>query len=115
MESGQTGRGVPAMVSVLSGTAPAGLEVDVRLPETTGYRLKRKLLGPALTNDQLAQERLNKKLALGVLSSDCISSTAYGSEEILLVLLPLFGIASYALLLPMTLVVLAVLFVVTMS
>ena len=89
--------------------------MGVTLPETTGYRLKRKLLGPALTNDQLAHERLTKKLALGVLSSDCISSSAYGTEEILLVLLPLFGIASYALLLPMTLVVLAVLFVVTMS
>ena len=103
------------MVSVLDGTAPAPLAVGVTLPETAGYRLKRKLLGPALTNDQLAHERLTKKLALGVLSSDCISSSAYGSEEILLILLPLFGIASYALLLPMTLVVLAVLFVVTMS
>jgi amino acid transporter len=103
------------MVSVMSGTAPTGLSVGDTLPETTGYRLKRRLLGPALTNDQLAHERLTKKLALGVLSSDCISSSAYGTEEILLVLLPLFGLASYVLLLPMTLVVLAVLFVVTLS
>ncbi|MDX6229432.1 MAG: hypothetical protein QOI76_2822, partial [Frankiales bacterium] len=103
------------MVSVMSRTAPTGLSVGETLPETTGYRLKRKLLGPALTNDQLAHERLTKKLALGVLSSDCISSSAYGTEEILLVLLPLFGLASYVLLLPMTLVVLAVLFVVTLS
>ncbi|MDX6207900.1 MAG: hypothetical protein QOE24_291 [Frankiales bacterium] len=103
------------MVSVMSRTAPTGLSVGDTLPETTGYRLKRKLLGPALTNDQLAHERLTKKLALGVLSSDCISSSAYGTEEILLVLIPLFGIASYALVLPMTLVVLAVLFVVTLS
>ena len=34
------------MVSVLSGTAPAGLSVGDALPETLGYRLKRKLLGP---------------------------------------------------------------------
>jgi amino acid transporter len=108
-------KGVATMVSVMSGTAPVGLSVGELLPETTGYRLKRKLLGPALTTDQLGHERLTKKLALGVLSSDCISSSAYGTEEILLVLLPLFGIASYALVLPMTLVVLAVLFVVTMS
>ncbi|MDX6207501.1 MAG: hypothetical protein QOF39_3558, partial [Frankiales bacterium] len=80
------------MVSVMSGTAPTGLSVGDTLPETTGYRLKRRLLGPALTNDQLAHERLTKKLALGVLSSDCISSSAYGTEEILLVLLPLFGL-----------------------
>src|SRR5690242_2200669 len=99
----------PPMVSVLSGTAPTSLDVEVRLPETTGYRFKRKVLGPPLTNDQLAHERLSKKLALGVLSSDCISSSAYGTEEILLILLPLFGIASYVLILPMTLVVLAVL------
>ena len=50
-----------------------------------------------------------------MLSSDCISSSAYGTEEILLVLLPMFGLASYALLLPMTAVVLAVLLVVTLS
>ena len=103
------------MVSVLSGTAPSGLSVDVSLPETSGYRLKRKLLGPALTNDQLEHERLSKRLALGVLSSDCISSSAYGTEEILIVLLPTFGLAAYALLLPMTLVVLAVLVLVTLS
>jgi amino acid transporter len=104
------------MASVMSRTAPpSGLFVGESLPETLGYRLKRRFLGPALTNDQLAHERLTKKLALGVLSSDCISSSAYGTEEILLILLPLFGIASYALLLPMTLVVLAVLIVVTLS
>ena len=103
------------MVSVLSGTAPTGLSVGDSLPETTGYRIKRKLLGPALTNDQLGHQRLTKKLALGVLSSDCISSSAYGTEEILVVLLPMFGIASYALVLPMTLVVLAVLIIVTLS
>src|ERR1035437_4125015 len=43
-----------------------------------------------------------------------ISSSAYGSEEILLILLPMFGIAAYALLLPMTLVVLVVLVLVTL-
>ena len=85
------------------------------LPESVGYRVKRKLLGPPLTTDQLQHEKLSKKLALGVLSSDCISSSAYGSEEILLILLPTFGLAAYGLLLPMTGVVLAVLVLVTLS
>jgi amino acid transporter len=101
--------------STTSTTIPAALPVLVDLPEGVGYRLKRKLLGPPLTTDQLKHEKLSKRLALGVLSSDCISSSAYGSEEILLVLLPTFGLAAYGLLLPMTGVVLAVLVLVTLS
>jgi amino acid transporter len=102
-------------VSTPTTAIPGALPVTVDLPEGAGYRLKRKLLGPPLTTDQLKHEKLSKKLALGVLSSDCISSSAYGSEEILLVLLPTFGLAAYGLLLPMTGVVLAVLVLVTLS
>jgi amino acid transporter len=94
---------------------PGALPVAVDLPESVGYRVKRTLLGPPLTTDQLKHEKLSKRLALGVLSSDCISSSAYGSEEILLVLLPTFGLAAYGLLLPMTGIVLAVLVLVTLS
>jgi len=95
-------------------SAPAALAAIGYLPERLGYRLKRRALGPPLTTDQLQHEKLSKKLALGVLSSDCISSSAYGSEEILLILLPTFGLAAYTLLLPMTLVVLVVLVLVTL-
>src|SRR5665811_2096708 len=95
-------------------TGPAALTGSTDLPERLGYRVKRRVLGPPLTTDQLQHEKLSKKLALGVLSSDCISSSAYGSEEILLILLPTFGLAAYTLLLPMTLVVLVVLVLVTL-
>jgi amino acid transporter len=95
-------------------SAPPALAGSANLPERLGYRLKRRALGPPLTTDQIEHETLSKKLALGVLSSDCISSSAYGSEEILLILLPMFGIAAYSLLLPMTLVVLVVLVLVTL-
>ena len=78
-------------------TGPAALTGSADLPERLGYRLKRRALGPPLTTDQLQHEKLSKKLALGVLSSDCISSSAYGSEEILLILLPTFGLAAYTL------------------
>src|ERR1043165_5684873 len=48
--------------------------------------LKRLLIGRALKTEQAAHERLTKKTALAVFSSDALSSTAYATEEILLVL-----------------------------
>jgi amino acid transporter len=48
--------------------------------------LKRLLVGKALSTDQVVHERLTKKTALAVFSSDALSSTAYATEEILLVL-----------------------------
>src|SRR5712691_10416932 len=76
------------------------------LPEGFGYSLKRRLLGPPMVNEQLTEERLSKPLALGVLSCDGISSANYGSELILHELLPFFGLTAFALLLPMTGVIL---------
>jgi amino acid transporter len=54
--------------------------------QSAGYRVKKLLLGPALKTSQLAHERVSKRVALAVFSSDPISSTAYATEEILLVL-----------------------------
>ncbi|MDT4953544.1 MAG: hypothetical protein QOJ02_1682 [Acidobacteriota bacterium] len=48
--------------------------------------LKRLLVGNPLRTEQAAHERLAKKTALAVFSSDALSSTAYATEEILLVL-----------------------------
>src|SRR5687767_6601626 len=48
--------------------------------------LKRLLVGNPLKTEQAAHERLSKKTALAVFSSDALSSTAYATEEILLVL-----------------------------
>jgi len=80
---------------------------DGRLPETFGYSLKRKLLGPPLVNEQMSQERLSRLTGLGVLSPDGISSAAYGIEEMLIAMLPVAGIAAFTLIVPMTLVILA--------
>src|SRR5437763_2725840 len=85
------------------------------LPETFWYSVKRRVLGPPLVNEQLAQERLSKPLALGVLSCDGISSANYGSELILHELLPFFGMAAFTLLLPMTGVVLLGIVLVVLS
>ena len=75
--------------------------------ETFGYSLKRKLLGPPLVNEQMSEQRLSRPLALGVLSCDGISSAAYGTEEMLIELVPVVGLAAFTLILPMTLVILA--------
>ena len=87
-------------------TANLGLP-GTRLPETFGYALKRKLLGPPLVNEQMSDEKLSRAIGLGVLSPDGISSAAYGTEEMLIALLPTVGLAAFVLIIPMTLVILA--------
>lgn len=81
--------------------------------ESRAYRIKRFLLGPPLISDQLADERLGKPTALAVLSSDVMSSSAYATEEILRILIPVGGLAAFGLVTPITLLILAVLAVVT--
>ena len=49
--------------------------------------LKRFLVGSPMRTEQAIHERLNKKTALAVFSSDALSSVAYSTEAILLVLL----------------------------
>jgi amino acid transporter len=48
--------------------------------------LKRTLIGRPLATEQEIHQRLPKKIALAVFSSDAISSTAYATEEILIAL-----------------------------
>jgi amino acid transporter len=79
---------------------------DAAVPDGPLYAAKRRLLGPPLPTEQLKNERLSKPLALGVLSSDGLSSAAYGTEEILYALIPFFGLAAFTLVLPLTLLVL---------
>ena len=67
--------------------AAALLERSAGLPDTFWYSTKRPA-GPPLVNQDLGEQRLSKPLALGVLSPDGISSSAYGTEEILIALVP---------------------------
>jgi amino acid transporter len=91
------------------------LDRSAGLPDTFWYSTKRRFLGPPLVNQDLGEQRLSKPLALGVLSPDGISSSAYGTEEILIILVPVFGIVAFSLLLPMTLVILFVMVLVLLS
>jgi amino acid transporter len=50
------------------------------------YVLKRLLVGRALRSTALAEERMGRAVALGVLSPDALSSVAYGPEAMLAVL-----------------------------
>jgi amino acid transporter len=48
--------------------------------------LKRLLVGSPIRTERLTHERLTKKTALAIFASDALSSTAYATEQILLVL-----------------------------
>ena len=59
--------------------------------------LKKLLLGSALKDDQLKDEKLSRLWGLPIMASDAVSSVAYAVEEILMALIPGVGImaASY--------------------
>jgi amino acid transporter len=86
---------------------PPVVESDV--PEGRLFRLKSALLGHPLHSDQLVHERLGKPTALAVFASDNLSSSAYATEEILRVLIPVVGIAAFTLVMPITIAMLVVL------
>ncbi len=94
---------------------PVVLQDHAHLKDSFFYTLKRRLLGNPLNRHSLGHQRLSKRYALGILSSDCISSSAYGSEQILIALLPAFGLAAFAILMPMTAVILVILTIITLS
>jgi amino acid transporter len=76
---------------------------------------KRFLLGKPMITDDLQHEKLSNTVALGALSPDAISSTAYGPEQIMVELLPAAGMAAFVLLLPLVGVILLILLLVTAS
>lgn len=55
--------------------------------------VKRFIIGKPLKTTELGEQKLNKKKALAILSSDALSSVAYGPEQILIVLATVGAIA----------------------
>lgn len=53
------------------------------------------IVGRRLENDRLSEERFNVFWGMPILSSDAISSVAYAVEEMLWILVPVIGMASY--------------------
>ncbi len=78
-------------------------------PKTQLGRLRRALLGRPIASRQAVHERLTKVKALAVLSSDALSSVAYATEQILLVL-GAAGAAAYSYSIP---IMFAILFLLT--
>lgn len=76
--------------------------------------LKRFLVGTPIATAQAHSERLSKKRALATFSSDCLSSIAYATEEILLVLM-LAGTAVLHLSVPISISIIILLLIVVVS
>src|SRR3954452_17876892 len=88
---------------------PLPLAPEAELPESLGYHIKNRLLGPPLFTEDLAHERLGNPTALAVFASDNLSSSAYATEEILRILIPAIGVAAFSLVVPITVALLVVL------
>ncbi len=76
--------------------------------------IKNRIIGNPLETSKLEEERLPKSLALAVFSSDALSSVAYATEEILLVLI-LAGSAVLGLSMPIALGIIALLTILALS
>src|SRR5215831_8762850 len=77
--------------------------------------LKRLLIGHPLSSAELEEQRLSKRVALAVFGTDAIASTAFATQEILVVLVPAAGMAALDDLVPISLVVIGLLVIVTAS
>ncbi|WP_438444290.1 APC family permease [Gorillibacterium sp. sgz5001074] len=77
-------------------------------------KLKRVLIGRPMKNAEIEGEKLSKLKALAVLSSDALSSVAYGTEQILIVLMAA-GFTAVWYSLPISLAVLGLLFILILS
>ncbi len=77
--------------------------------------LKRLLIGRPLENEALQNEKYSIFWGLPILSSDVISSVAYATEEILLVLIPAIGLLSYHYLSYISLAIVLLLAILTFS
>jgi amino acid transporter len=76
--------------------------------------LKRVLVGPPMPLAQARHERLTKSIALAVFSSDAMSSVAYATEEVLLILV-LAGAAAVSYSIPIALAITVLLTIVVIS
>ena len=73
------------------------------------------LFGRPLPSERLEHERLNKKTALAVLSSDVISSVAYATDQILFVVGGAIGVAALNAVVPISAVIVGLLILVGLS
>lgn len=77
-------------------------------------RLKERLIGRPIASEEHEHQLLPKFLALPVFSSDCLSSVAYATEEVVLVM-ALAGVAGFAFIGPVSIAIAALMAIVVTS
>ncbi len=77
-------------------------------------QFKRVMIGAPLASSRLAEEKISKVKALAIFASDALSSTAYATEEILLVLV-LAGTAALTYSIPISIAIAILLMIVATS
>lgn len=78
-------------------------------------KMKFFLIGKAIKSTEAESEKFSVLWGLPILSSDAISSVAYACEEILMVLIPVLGIASYKPLMGAAAAIIGLLFILVFS
>jgi amino acid transporter len=91
----------------------AAIQPD-RLPARLGFGARRVLFGRVLSSHEELEQRLPKWKALAVFSSDVMSSVAYATEASMFTLLAV-GTVAFTWLMPISLLIVGLLFLVTFS
>jgi len=78
-------------------------------------KVKRYIIGKPLENEAIDGEKFGVLWGVPILASDAISSVAYAGQEILIVLLPLIGVAAYSKLPLIAFIVIGLLMILTTS
>ena len=65
-------------------------------------RLKRRIVGPPLATERLIHERLGKPTALAVFASDNLSSSAYATRRLRVLVVAGLGTAAFSRVVPIT-------------
>ncbi|HEY6101785.1 MAG TPA: APC family permease [bacterium] len=85
------------------------------VPRSRGrFSIRQLLLGPVLATREMPHQTVGKVVGLAVFASDVLSSVAYATEEMLLVLV-LAGVAAFGLSIPLSMAITGLLVVLTIS
>ncbi len=84
------------------------------LPGTSVDSIRQILIGKPLATEEASHQTLSKKVGLAVFASDALSSVAYATQEILIVLIAA-GTAALTLSVPIAIAIVALLLILTVS
>lgn len=106
-------------INIFSILKVSGHNKLIRLKDTGGISMlnviKRFIIGKPLSNEAISEEKYSVAMGLPILSSDAISSVAYATEEILLVLFPVIGALAYGQMINISAAIIGLLILLTLS